>query len=76
MIILWCVKMFLNVTFAPKRSVVFFSVSLMKMTEGIRMHTTLPMVEPTIPSTFSMSGVLMPTIKVIKMIPRVIPLDL
>ena len=63
-------------TLAPKRSVVFFSVSLINMTEGIKIQTTLPMVEPTRLRTFSMSGVLIPTTKVIRRIPTVIPWDL
>ena len=58
------------------RSVVSFSVSLIKMTDGISIQTILPIVDPTIPSTFSMSGVLMPTIKVMIMMPAVIPFDL
>ena len=46
------------------------------MTEGIKIQTTLPMVEPTRLRTFSMSGVLIPTTKVIRRIPTVIPWDL
>ena len=63
-------------TLAPNRSVVFFSVSLLNIKEGIKMQTMFPIVDPTILRTFSMSGVLMPTTNVMIMTPRVIPLDL
>ena len=56
-----------KMTWAAKRSVVFLGVNLMKMMAGNKTQTTLPMVDPTNPRTNSMSGIMMPTIKVMAM---------